>query len=59
MSNKRLLLILISLAGIVIILTGFIGKTNSQSVINLKFANFFPPPAAQSKICEEFIKNSS
>jgi len=24
-------------------------------VINLKFANFFPPPAGQSKICQEFI----
>ena len=25
-------------------------------VIELKFANFFPPPAGQSKICEEFIQ---
>lgn len=25
--------------------------------IELKFANFFPVPAAQSKICEEFIKD--
>jgi TRAP-type C4-dicarboxylate transport system substrate-binding protein len=27
----------------------------SADVIKLKFANFFPPPAKQSKICEEFI----
>ena len=26
-------------------------------VIKLKFANFFPPPAKQSKICEDFIKD--
>ena len=25
-------------------------------VINLKFANYYPQPAQQSKICEEFIK---
>jgi TRAP-type transport system periplasmic protein len=28
----------------------------AQKVLNLKFANFFPPPSAQSKICEEFIQ---
>jgi TRAP-type C4-dicarboxylate transport system substrate-binding protein len=28
-----------------------------DEVINLKLANFFPPPAAQSKIGEEFIKD--
>ena len=28
-----------------------------EEVINLKLANFFPPPAAQSKICDEFIKD--
>lgn len=27
-----------------------------QKVIKLKFANFFPPPAKQSKICQDFIK---
>lgn len=27
------------------------------AAIELKFANFFPVPAAQSKICEEFIKD--
>jgi len=26
-------------------------------VIDLKFANYYPPPAPQSKICEEFIKD--
>jgi TRAP-type C4-dicarboxylate transport system substrate-binding protein len=31
------------------------GKANAAAAINLKFANFFPPPSAQSKICEEFI----
>jgi TRAP-type C4-dicarboxylate transport system substrate-binding protein len=30
------------------------GAYAAPKVINLKFANFFPPPAAQSKICEEF-----
>ncbi len=28
-----------------------------DKVIKLKFANFFPPPAKQSKICEDFIKD--
>ncbi|MBW1803375.1 MAG: TRAP transporter substrate-binding protein [Deltaproteobacteria bacterium] len=31
------------------------GAFAASGVINLKFANFFPSPAAQSKICEEFI----
>ena len=32
-----------------------VGGALAADVINLKFANFFPTPAAQSKICEEFI----
>ncbi len=28
-----------------------------DAVINLKFSNYFPPVAQQSKICEEFIKD--
>ena len=32
-------------------------ETARAQVINLKFANFFPPPAKQSLICEEFIKD--
>ena len=28
-----------------------------DNVINLKFANYFPPPAKHSKICEEFIQD--
>jgi TRAP-type C4-dicarboxylate transport system substrate-binding protein len=31
------------------------GALAADKVINLKFANFFPTPAAQSKVCEEFI----
>lgn len=27
----------------------------APKVINLKFANYFPPPSTQSKLCEEFI----
>lgn len=32
-----------------------VGGVLAADVINLKFANFFPTPAAQSKLCEEFI----
>ena len=31
------------------------GAFAKSKVITLKFANYFPPPASQSKICEEFI----
>jgi TRAP-type C4-dicarboxylate transport system substrate-binding protein len=42
---------------LVVILAGMpSGVALAQSdVINLKFANYFPPPAPHSKICEEFI----
>lgn len=32
------------------------GARLEAKTINLKFANFFPPPSAQSKLCEEFIQ---
>ena len=31
------------------------GAFAASDVIKLKFANFFPPPSAQSKLCQEFI----
>jgi TRAP-type C4-dicarboxylate transport system substrate-binding protein len=31
------------------------GAYAKDPVVQLKFANYFPPPAPQSKICEEFI----
>ncbi len=33
------------------------GVFAAPKVINLKFANFFPPPSVQSKLCEEFISD--
>ena len=33
----------------------FTGTVSAKPEVKLKFANYFPPPAAQSKICEEFI----
>jgi TRAP-type transport system periplasmic protein len=30
------------------------GSSAAGDVITLKFANFFPPPSAQSKLCEDF-----
>ena len=36
---------------------GFSGIESAESkTIDLKFANYYPPPAPQSKICEEFIR---
>lgn len=35
----------------------FIVCTNSLSALELKFANYFPAPSMQSKVCEEFIKD--
>jgi TRAP-type C4-dicarboxylate transport system substrate-binding protein len=31
------------------------GAYAADPVVQLKFANYFPPPAPQSKICEDFI----
>ena len=33
----------------------FSGAFAASEVINLKFANYFPAPSSQSKLCEEFI----
>ncbi len=42
---------------IVLFAFGFIQKRKKKTqVINLKFANYYPQPAKQSKICEEFIR---
>ena len=38
-----------------LLLPAFSPPAFSAKVIKLKFANYFPPPAKQSKICEEFI----
>ena len=43
--------------GLMVALLPFKTVQAKEEVINLKLANFFPPPAAQSKICEEFIKD--
>ena len=56
--RRRFFLISLSLAVIVNLSILFPNLDNpafSAKVINLKFANFFPPPARQSKMCEEFI----
>ncbi len=56
--RRRFFLISLSLAVIVNLSILFPNLDNpafSAKVINLKFANFFPPPAKQSKMCEEFI----
>ena len=49
-------------AAIVILITfffvsGFETAVAAEKQINLKFANYYPPVAAQSKICEDFIKD--
>ena len=49
-------------AAIVILITfflvsGFQTAVAAEKQINLKFANYYPPVAAQSKICEDFIKD--
>jgi TRAP-type C4-dicarboxylate transport system substrate-binding protein len=56
--RRRFFLISLSLAVIVnvsILFPNLDTPAFSAKVINLKFANFFPPPARHSKICEEFI----
>ena len=55
MRKKRLITMIV--AGIVclgLMVTVLPSKGAYAEVIKLKFANFFPPPAGQSKICEEF-----
>ena len=56
--NKKSLLISLPLAVIIslaFVLPNLNPPAFSADVIKLKFVNFFPPPAGQSKICEEFI----
>lgn len=56
--NKKKLLISLSIAAIICFTFAlpFISPTAySADVIKLKFANYFPPPAPHSKICEDFI----
>ena len=43
--------------GLIAVLNAFQTAHAKDRVIKLKFANFFPPPVAQSKICEKFIKD--
>jgi TRAP-type C4-dicarboxylate transport system substrate-binding protein len=47
-----------TLFSFIFVATAFLSVSSVQAAetITLKFANFFPPPAAQSKICESFIK---
>ncbi len=49
MRNKRVLIFLIFIMMVV--------PSMAFGAIELKFSNFFPVPARQSKICEEFIKD--
>lgn len=56
--NKKNFLISLSTAAIICFTFAlpFINSTaHSADVIQLKFANYFPPPAPHSKICEDFI----
>jgi len=51
MKKKILIILLIGL-----IISVFATPALSAKVIKLKFANYFPPPAPHSKICQEFIQ---
>jgi len=56
--KKKVLITFIAFAMIInlgLLLPAFSPPAFSAKVIKLKFANYFPPPAKQSKICEEFI----
>jgi len=55
MKNRKRLLA----AGLFCLLFIFTLQPNhaDAQVIELKFANYFPPPARHSKICEEFLKD--
>jgi TRAP-type C4-dicarboxylate transport system substrate-binding protein len=56
--KKKFLLISLSLAVIISLTLAFPNLNSpafSADVIQLKFANYFPPPAPHSKICEDFI----
>ena len=53
--RQKSLLIVVGIFFLTGIFTGISFNSAHAKVINLKFANYFPPPAKQSKICEEFI----
>jgi len=56
--KKKFLLISLSLAVIINLTLAFSNLNSpafSADVIKLKFANYFPPPAPHSKICQDFI----
>jgi len=56
--KKKFFLISLSIAVVInllLLIPNFSPPAHSADVIKLKFANYFPPPAGQSKICEEFI----
>ncbi|MGD9235897.1 MAG: hypothetical protein PVF09_04430, partial [Desulfobacterales bacterium] len=56
--NKKSLLMSLSAAAIIIFPLAFLNLNPpafSAEVIKLKMANYFPPPAPHSKICEDFI----
>jgi len=55
--NKLLIVAGIVCLGLMVGVLPFKGAYAAPKVIEFKFANFFPPPAKQSKICEEFIKD--
>jgi len=54
MKNRALMILLIVILGV-----AFATPALSAKPIKLKFANYFPPPARHSKICEEFIAELS
>jgi TRAP-type C4-dicarboxylate transport system substrate-binding protein len=56
--KKKYFLISLSLAVVIdflLVIPNFNPQTFAADVIKLKFANYFPPPAKQSKVCQEFI----
>jgi TRAP-type C4-dicarboxylate transport system substrate-binding protein len=56
MRRKKLLVVAgILCLGLMVALLPFEGAYAKGKVIKLKFANYFPPAARQSKLCEEFI----
>ncbi|MDP6734940.1 MAG: TRAP transporter substrate-binding protein [Nitrospinaceae bacterium] len=58
--KKKFFMIFLSLTmimSLVLLMPNILPPAHSADVIKLKFANFFPPPARQSKICEEFISD--
>jgi len=57
--RQKTLLTMIGILCLGLIMSPLVLKTAQakEEVINLKLANFFPPMADQSKICEEFVKD--